>query len=132
MFWKCVFGNLDYTNLHHVGGRIAQIFEYKITILLRFFFKQLWSVTTNIKTSNEFLLRSVKTSWMITVCFNHVFLWTLHPHNGNSIWYFTKEKEHISLQIQRCVLTHSDIIVSFKQKHNHSLVFCQVGCAGCQ
>lgn len=94
----CVSKNLDYTNLHFVGGRIAQISKFKITTLFCFFFKQLQRFITSIKTCNEFRVRSIQTSFiMSTVCFNHVLLPAIQRQVRNSIWYCEREKKTFTL-----------------------------------
>ena len=88
----CVSKNVDYTNLHSVGGQIAQIFEYKFACVFCFFFKQL-TVITKIKTCTVFLVLSMETSRINTGYINLIILWIRWCQWMNTFWYCEKEKK---------------------------------------
>ena len=72
----CVSKNADYTNLHSVGGQIAQIFEFEFTLVFCFFFKMLLRVTTSIKTCMECHVTASQVYWTTTGYFNLIILWS--------------------------------------------------------
>lgn len=90
----CVSKYVDYTNLHCVGGRIAQIFENKITGFFWFWFKKVLRVTTRIKTCTVCLVRAVQFFWRTTGYFNLIILWSSQRQWSNLIWFCKREKKN--------------------------------------